>query len=133
MNNLRNNLFQPDAFIIPAVSHYSYPNMNQDIAPLTDEDINLGDFETLWKEPANVIAGYPRLIRSELLNNKRHVLAENNEGLVILFDIIQCCILKEYRDSKFCDVLNCINTKESLCNWCLVDIRSGVNSKIIFH
>ncbi|KAH3673525.1 hypothetical protein WICMUC_003631 [Wickerhamomyces mucosus] len=76
--------------------------------------------------PSKTIKGDHGLIKSRLLNNRRHVVTLSTNSHVILWDIIKCEKIKEYgSDVDFEDVIQDCQTIEILPTWCRVCIKSG--------
>ncbi|KAI8801164.1 hypothetical protein BJ742DRAFT_40981 [Cladochytrium replicatum] len=109
-----------------------------------DDDGGGSNVEPVWKEPDEVIPGRPGLARSFILNDRRKVLTMDESGIVCVWDVIQCRLLKKYtpppsenRESStaelklrneilFQRVIDEWNTAESVANWCTVDIKNGL-------
>ncbi|KAG0208294.1 hypothetical protein BGX28_000686 [Mortierella sp. GBA30] len=74
----------------------------------------------IFGEPENVIQGEHGLIKHTLLNNRRMVVTEDKCGEVALWDLIQT-----FTGRKLEDVVNELNTVESVPTWCTIDTRIG--------
>ncbi|KAF9291593.1 hypothetical protein BGZ68_003209, partial [Mortierella alpina] len=79
----------------------------------------------IFEQPENVIQGEHGLIKHTLLNNRRMVVTEDKCGEVALWDLIQCVQLETYPGRKLEDVVNELNTIESVPTWCTIDTRIG--------
>ncbi|KAG9327107.1 hypothetical protein KVV02_008737 [Mortierella alpina] len=79
----------------------------------------------IFEQPENVIQGEHGLIKHTLLNNRRMVVTEDKCGEVALWDLIQCVQLETYTGRKLEDVVNELNTIESVPTWCTIDTRIG--------
>jgi hypothetical protein len=99
-------------------------------------DVNIQDLpvEPVWSRPHHVIVGNPRIQKMCMLNNRRHVVTENEVGVVSLWDICQCIKIKDFsppvchdEEEKFFEsVCERENTTEWIANWCHVDTKNGV-------
>ncbi len=83
-------------------------------------------FVDLKQQPDYKITGSPGIRKYCMLNNKRHVLAQDNLNYTKLYDIINCAKIAEYGSIDFDDKLKEINGKEWVSNWCTIDIKCGV-------
>jgi WD repeat-containing protein 48 len=79
----------------------------------------------LWIEPEHVIPGLPGIKKSLLLNNKRHVITQDTDNQVCVWDIIYCKKVKELGNVDFEEACNEQNTPEWIANWCTVDTKNG--------
>ncbi|KAG0300854.1 hypothetical protein BGZ98_008820 [Dissophora globulifera] len=79
----------------------------------------------IFGEPENVIEGEHGLIKHTVLNNRRMVVTEDKCGEVALWDIIKCVQLETFTGRKLDDVVNELNTIESVPAWCTIDTRIG--------
>ncbi|KAF9915766.1 hypothetical protein BX616_005440 [Lobosporangium transversale] len=79
----------------------------------------------IFEDPENVIEGEHGLIKHTLLNNRRMVVTEDKCGEVALWDIIKCIQLDTFPGRKLDDVVNELNTIESVPTWCTIDTRIG--------
>jgi hypothetical protein len=79
----------------------------------------------LWERPEYSIPGLPGIKKSLLLNNKRHVITQDTEENVSIWDIICCKKIKELGKVDFDDACNTENTAVWLANWCTIDTKNG--------
>ncbi|CEP24880.1 unnamed protein product [Cyberlindnera jadinii] len=88
---------------------------------------NMGDSTMKnWNDAAKTKRGAPGLIKSRLLNNRRHVVTLSTDNEVVLWDIVKCRQLQKFgTDRAFEDVINQYQTQEILPTWCQVMIRAG--------
>ncbi|ORX90173.1 hypothetical protein K493DRAFT_410036 [Basidiobolus meristosporus CBS 931.73] len=76
-------------------------------------------------EPDETIEGKHGLIKHAMLNNRRHVLTLDTDGVVDLWDIIQCKKLKTLGKANLDELVSEMNTQESVATWCSIDTRIG--------
>ncbi|KAI8352354.1 hypothetical protein B0O80DRAFT_488182 [Mortierella sp. GBAus27b] len=79
----------------------------------------------IFEEPENIIEGEHGLIKHALLNNRRMAVTEDKCGEVALWDIIKCVQLETFPGRKMNEVVNELNTIESVPTWCTIDTRIG--------
>ncbi|KAK3810843.1 MAG: hypothetical protein J3Q66DRAFT_350343 [Benniella sp.] len=79
----------------------------------------------IFEEPENIIEGEHGLIKHTLLNNRRMAVTEDKCGEVAVWDIIKCVQLETFPGRKMNDVVNELNTIESVPTWCTIDTRIG--------
>ncbi|KAG0055558.1 hypothetical protein BGZ83_008169 [Gryganskiella cystojenkinii] len=79
----------------------------------------------IFDQPENVILGEHGLIKHTVLNNRRMVVTEDKCGEVALWDLIKCVQVDTYTGRKLDDVVNELNTIESVPTWCTIDTRIG--------
>ncbi|KAF9583033.1 hypothetical protein BGW38_010379 [Lunasporangiospora selenospora] len=79
----------------------------------------------IFGEPENVIQGEYGLIKHSVLNNRRMVVTEDKNGEVALWDLIKCVQVQTFTGRKLDDVVNELNTTESVPTWCTIDTRIG--------
>ncbi|KAH3666532.1 hypothetical protein OGAPHI_003529 [Ogataea philodendri] len=90
------------------------------------------------REPFEAITGAHGLIRSRLLNNRRHVAVMDDDGQVFLFDIVVGRLIKtidhtEYTsdiknlelNDRFDQIVQSLQSQESLPMWCTVQAKAG--------
>ncbi|KAF9192874.1 hypothetical protein BGZ51_004637 [Haplosporangium sp. Z 767] len=90
----------------------------------SSEDID-GLITPIFGEPENIIHGEHGLVKHSLLNNRRQVVTEDKCGEVALWDLVKCVQLETFPGRKLNDVVNEINTIESVPTWCTIDTRIG--------
>lgn len=76
-------------------------------------------------EPDGRMDGVPGIKKSLLLNNKRHVVSQDTEQMVCIWDIIKCVKVKEFGKAEFDDVCKAENSPEWVSNWCTIDTKLG--------
>ncbi|KAG0087351.1 hypothetical protein BGZ92_007409, partial [Podila epicladia] len=79
----------------------------------------------IFDAPENVIHGEHGLIKHAVLNNRRMVVTEDKCGEIALWDLIKCVQLETFIGRKLDDVVNELNTVESVPTWCTIDTRIG--------
>ncbi|KAI9236943.1 MAG: hypothetical protein BYD32DRAFT_462064 [Podila humilis] len=79
----------------------------------------------IFEAPENVIHGEHGLIKHAVLNNRRMVVTEDKCGEIALWDLIKCVQLETFTGRKLEDVVNELNTVESVPTWCTIDTRIG--------
>ncbi|KAG0362124.1 hypothetical protein BG005_006619 [Podila minutissima] len=79
----------------------------------------------IFETPENVIHGEHGLIKHAVLNNRRMVVTEDKCGEIALWDLIKCVQLETFIGRKLDDVVNELNTVESVPTWCTIDTRIG--------
>lgn len=81
----------------------------------------------LWPKPFQTIKGTAGIIKSLLLNNKRHLVTLDTNNFIAVWDIISCVKLKDIGSSDdFAKVCQDENTQEWVANWCTIDTKHGV-------
>ncbi|KAF9293195.1 hypothetical protein BGZ74_011823 [Mortierella antarctica] len=84
-----------------------------------------GMIAPIFETPENVIHGEHGLIKHAVLNNRRMVVTEDKCGEIALWDLIKCVQLETFIGRKLDDVVNELNTVESVPTWCTIDTRIG--------
>ncbi|KAL5116579.1 hypothetical protein ACEQ8H_005575 [Pleosporales sp. CAS-2024a] len=84
-----------------------------------------GAFAPVRSLPDHSIEGQNGLIKHHLLNDRRRVLTLDTEGEVMLWDLLQCAPIKSFGKKHLEDVVNQVNTRETVAHWCGVDTRIG--------
>jgi len=90
------------------------------------DNMNIEDAIPIRDTPDHIIEGQHGLVKHVILNNRRHVLTQDNSEEVALWDIIKCVRVNNFgkgRDIK--EVAQEINTIESISNWCSIDTYIG--------
>lgn len=75
--------------------------------------------------PGHTIPGQDGLTQSRLLSDRRRALTVDTAGLIVLWDLIRCRAIRSFGKRPIDDVLAEIDCKNSVVNWCLIDVRSG--------
>ncbi|KAJ3412650.1 hypothetical protein HDV05_000400 [Chytridiales sp. JEL 0842] len=98
-----------------------------------NDDDEEPEIEPVWKVPDDSMKGLASLVNFYLLNNRRHVVTEDSEERVELWDLVLCVRLKDFGidasappGEHFASVVNSQNTFEWIAQWCNVDIKTGV-------
>lgn len=79
-----------------------------------------------WNNETKSKKGDAGLIKSRVLNNRRHVVTLSTDDSVVLWDILKCCRVRDFgSDKAFEDVIDELQTSEILPTWCSVTIRAG--------
>ncbi|KAL9108466.1 MAG: hypothetical protein Q9227_006800 [Pyrenula ochraceoflavens] len=71
------------------------------------------------------IEGQNGLIKHSMLNDRKRVLTLDTTGEVVLWDLLKCVPIRSFGKKHLDDVLQEVNTFESVANWCAVDTRTG--------
>jgi hypothetical protein len=72
------------------------------------------------------IKGQPGLIRSQMLNNRRHVVSLSTCDEVMMWDILSLKMIKSFgRNVEFETIISQFQTSEILNSWCRVIVKSG--------
>ncbi|KAG0340983.1 hypothetical protein BG004_006207 [Podila humilis] len=79
----------------------------------------------VFDAPENIIHGEHGLIKHAVLNNRRMVVTEDKCGEIAVWDLIKCVQLQTFTGRKLEDVVNELNTVESVPTWCTIDTRIG--------
>ncbi|KAF9163124.1 hypothetical protein DFQ26_002913 [Actinomortierella ambigua] len=126
--------FYPTSTVYSAASFTSYmvAGHQRDRQSQHSSEDDEGLILPLFSEPENVIEGEHGLVKHVLLNNRRMVVTEDKCGEIALWDLIRCVQLKTFRRGddgsggrKLEEVVNELNTNESVPTWCTVDTRIG--------
>ncbi|KAF9357749.1 hypothetical protein BGX26_003145 [Mortierella sp. AD094] len=117
--------YYPASTVYSAASLGSVFVNNRDKYSQHSSEDDEGLITPIFGEPENVIEGEHGLIKCVVLNNRRMVVTEDKCGEVALWDIIKCVQLETYTGRKLEDVVNELNTIESVPTWCTVDTRIG--------
>ncbi|KAG0023247.1 hypothetical protein BGZ80_009982 [Entomortierella chlamydospora] len=129
--NLDESTFTEPEHYYPASTVYSAASLgsvfanNRDKYSQHSSEDDEGLITPIFEEPENEIEGEHGLIKCVILNNRRMVVTEDKCGEVALWDIIKCVQLETYTGRKLDEVVNELNTVESVPTWCTVDTRIG--------
>jgi len=63
-----------------------------------------------------------------ILNNRRHVITEDEIGRISLWDILFCRKEGDFSGEDFQSVIERENTIEWVANWCSVELKNGVRN-----
>ncbi|KAI4289975.1 MAG: hypothetical protein L6R35_000756 [Caloplaca aegaea] len=102
---------------------YSSVNVRKMSEAMAEQDV--GPVVPYQELPVATIQGQQGLIKHVMLNDKRRVLTLDTAGEVLLWDLIRCIPVQAFGKRQLCDVLDEVNTVESVANWCTVDTRTG--------
>ncbi|KAF9975992.1 hypothetical protein BGZ73_000157 [Actinomortierella ambigua] len=129
MEPLAHEQYYPASTVYSAASFTSYmvAGHQRDRQSQHSSEDDEGLILPLFSEPENVIEGEHGLVKHVLLNNRRMVVTEDKCGEIALWDLIKCVQLKTFREDgrKLEEVVNELNTNESVPTWCTVDTRIG--------
>ncbi|KAG0364651.1 hypothetical protein BGZ54_007287 [Gamsiella multidivaricata] len=117
--------YYPTSTVYSAASLGSLFINNRDKQSQHSSEDDEGLITPIFEGPENVIEGEHGLIKHTLLNNRRMVVTEDKCGEVALWDIIKCVQLETFTGRKLEDVVNELNTIESVPTWCTIDTRIG--------
>ncbi|KAF8982692.1 hypothetical protein BGZ46_000810 [Entomortierella lignicola] len=117
--------YYPISTVYSAASLGSIFVNNRDKYSQHSSEDDEGLITPIFGDPENVIEGEHGLIKHTVLNNRRMVVTEDKCGEVALWDIIKCVQLETYTGRKLEDVVNELNTIESVPPWCTIDTRIG--------
>ncbi|KAF9115155.1 hypothetical protein BGX27_008746 [Mortierella sp. AM989] len=117
--------YYPASTVYSAASLGSIFVNNRDKHSQHSSEDDEGLVTPIFGEPENVIEGEHGLIKHTVLNNRRMVVTEDKCGEVALWDIIKCVQLETYTGRKLEEVVNELNTIESVPLWCTIDTRIG--------
>ncbi|KAJ3177175.1 hypothetical protein HDU87_004667 [Geranomyces variabilis] len=81
--------------------------------------------EPAWKEPDEKHAGVQGIRKSVILNNRRHLVTEDEAGQVALWDIIGCAKLATTSRQSFEEFVQTHQTLDWIPNWCTIDTHKG--------
>ncbi|KAL8654161.1 MAG: hypothetical protein Q9210_001677 [Variospora velana] len=102
---------------------YSSVNVRKMSEAMAEQDF--GPVVPYQELPVATIQGQQGLIKHVMLNDKRRVLTLDTAGEVLLWDLIRCIPVQAFGKRQLDDVLDEVNTVESVANWCTVDTRTG--------
>ncbi|KAF9435757.1 hypothetical protein BGZ76_005593 [Entomortierella beljakovae] len=117
--------YYPTSTVYSAASLGSVFVNNRDKLSQHSSEDDDGLIVPIFGEPENIIEGEHGLIKHTVLNNRRMVVTEDKCGEVALWDIIKCVQLATFTGRKLDDVVNELNTVESVPTWCTIDTRIG--------
>ncbi|KAJ3177508.1 hypothetical protein HDU85_005878 [Gaertneriomyces sp. JEL0708] len=109
------SVFSTDAFSKSGMS----------LLPLTDAVEDLDPVEPAFAAPVSTLPTLSRITKYTLLNNRRHLLTQSSNDEVCLWDIIRCTKVKSFGNLSWENVLEVVQTKEWVANWCGVEIGEG--------
>ncbi|KAK8133746.1 hypothetical protein PG984_005758 [Apiospora sp. TS-2023a] len=81
--------------------------------------------EPIYHLPEETIEGQNGLVKHKLLNDRRRVLTLDTAGDVLLWDLIQCKVIRRFGKKHMEDVEPEVNTIEAVAPWCSIDTSSG--------
>ncbi|KAK8006215.1 hypothetical protein PG991_012512 [Apiospora marii] len=81
--------------------------------------------EPIYHLPEETIEGQNGLVKHKLLNDRRRVLTLDTAGDVLLWDLIQCKVIRRFGKKHMEDVEPEVNTTEAVAPWCSIDTSSG--------
>ncbi|KAF9298122.1 hypothetical protein BGZ88_007925 [Linnemannia elongata] len=102
-----------------------YVNSRGDKQSQHSSEDDEGLIAPIFEDPENVIQGEHGLIKHTVLNNRRMVVTEDKCGEIALWDLIKCVQLETFTGRKLEEVVNELNTIESVPSWCTIDTRIG--------
>jgi WD repeat-containing protein 48 len=102
---------------------YSAASARKASEPLGDGDA--GAVVPYRSLPDHTIEGQHGLIKHVTLNDRRRVLTLDTASEVVMWDLLQCIPVKSFGKRHLDEVLNEVNTTETVANWCAVDTRTG--------
>ncbi|KAF9122597.1 hypothetical protein BGW39_009634 [Mortierella sp. 14UC] len=118
--------YYPTSTVYSAASLGSiYVNSRGDKQSQHSSEDDEGLIAPIFEEPENVIQGEHGLIKHTVLNNRRMVVTEDKCGEIALWDLIKCVQLETFTGRKLEEVVNELNTIESVPSWCTIDTRIG--------
>ncbi|KAI1318451.1 hypothetical protein EDD11_006535 [Mortierella claussenii] len=117
--------YYPTSTVYSAASLGSLYISNRDKQSQHSSEDDEGLVIPIFEGPENVIEGEHGLVKHTVLNNRRMVVTEDKCGEVALWDIIKCVQLDTFSGRKLEDVVNELNTVESVPTWCTIDTRIG--------
>ncbi|KAF9152661.1 hypothetical protein BG015_004906 [Linnemannia schmuckeri] len=118
--------YYPTSTVYSAASLGSiYVNSRGDKQSQHSSEDDEGLIAPIFEDPENVIQGEHGLIKHTVLNNRRMVVTEDKCGEIALWDLIKCVQLETFTGRKLEEVVNELNTIESVPSWCTIDTRIG--------
>ncbi|KAG9069447.1 hypothetical protein KI688_010349 [Linnemannia hyalina] len=118
--------YYPTSTVYSAASLGSiYVNSRGDKQSQHSSEDDEGLIAPIFEDPENVIQGEHGLIKHTVLNNRRMVVTEDKCGEIALWDLIKCVQLETFTGRKMEEVVNELNTIESVPSWCTIDTRIG--------
>ncbi|KAG0297416.1 hypothetical protein BGZ96_006596 [Linnemannia gamsii] len=118
--------YYPASTVYSAASLGSiYVNSRGDKQSQHSSEDDEGLIAPIFEDPENVILGEHGLIKHTVLNNRRMVVTEDKCGEIALWDLIKCVQLETFTGRKLEEVVNELNTIESVPSWCTIDTRIG--------
>ncbi|KAK7603146.1 hypothetical protein V9T40_003145 [Parthenolecanium corni] len=96
-------------------------NEDSDTMELTDGDCNN---ETIVP-PKMTIEGAPAIKKYHILNDKRHILTQDSQGNVCLYDVLQIKKLEDYGQIDFDEMVKEKFKLTYVPNWFNVDLKTG--------
>ncbi|ORY94461.1 WD40-repeat-containing domain protein [Syncephalastrum racemosum] len=96
--------------------------------PISYQDDDIPSAESLLPlrtVPDGVIEGKPGIASHVVLQSRRHVLTQDTNGEVALWDLVNCVRIKEFGKQEIETVVNDMKSMESNPPWCSVDTKIG--------
>ncbi|KAF9930100.1 hypothetical protein FBU30_000850 [Linnemannia zychae] len=125
-DTLAHEPYYPTSTVYSAASLGSiYVNSRGDKQSQYSSEDDEGLIAPIFEDPENVIQGEHGLIKHTVLNNRRMVVTEDKCGEIALWDLIKCVQLETFTGKKLEEVVNELNTIESVPSWCTIDTRIG--------
>ena len=117
------------------IEGYLYEHSIHDL-PLTSSpektaEAGITELKPLWPSPIEILQGVAGIRKSLLLNNKRHLITQDTEDVVCVWDIICCCKIKTLGKVDFNEAYEKENPVEWVANWCSVQTNLGVRYIVI--
>lgn len=75
--------------------------------------------------PEETIQGQTGLVKHHMLNDKRRVLTSDDNGEVVLWDLLKCVPIQSFGRRHLDEVVPEVDTAENVTNWCSVDTKTG--------
>ncbi|KAL0092183.1 WD40-repeat-containing domain protein [Phycomyces blakesleeanus] len=120
------NFTQPDPYVMgDNLTLYAGSVMSIPLSIQEDDTDSTDSVIPLRSEPNSVIKGKPGITSHCVLNNRRHVLTQDTNGEVALWDLVKCTQIKRFGKQKLDRVAQEINNVESFPAWCSVDTKIG--------
>ncbi|KAI7883139.1 WD40 repeat-like protein [Lichtheimia hyalospora FSU 10163] len=104
---------------------YAKSVMSIPISYQEDDDDSNELIQPLRNAPDGAISGKPGITAHLVLQNRRHVLTQDTNGEIGLWDIVKCTQVKKFGKRPLQDVAQEVNGMDCAPAWCTVDTKIG--------
>ncbi|KAI9313547.1 WD40-repeat-containing domain protein [Dichotomocladium elegans] len=104
---------------------YARSVMSIPISYQEDDEGSTESVQPLRNTPDSVIYGKPGITSHLVLQNRRHVLSQDTDGEIALWDLVRCSLVKRFGKRPLTDVAQEVNGMDSFPAWCSVDTKIG--------
>ncbi|KAI8974896.1 WD40-repeat-containing domain protein [Pilobolus umbonatus] len=117
---------RPDSFIASdSLTMYAGSILSIPVSYQEEEVADVDILVPLRTTPDHVIEGKPGIISHLVLSDRRHVLTKDTHGVINMWDLAECKLIKTFGKSSFDEVAQELNSRECFPSWCSVDTKIG--------